>query len=97
MHLEGKPVDKFGFGKLAKKSKGLSGADLKGAVDLAVEEKLREALKKGTPTPITERDVAQALGRVRPTTKEWLATAKNHALYANEGGVYDDIRDYLGL
>ena len=34
-------------------------------------------------------------GVVKPSTREWFASARNHALYANQGGVYDDVLKYL--
>ena len=34
-------------------------------------------------------------GVLKPTTKEWFATARNYALYSNQGGIYDDILQYL--
>jgi transitional endoplasmic reticulum ATPase len=34
---------------------------------------------------------------LKPTTKEWFATARNYALYSNQGGIYDDILQYLKL
>ena len=82
---------------MAGKSDTFSGADLKALVDLAIEQKLREAFKAGTPQPLTQRDLLAALRSIRPTTKEWFATARNYALYANQGGLYDDIRKYLKL
>ena len=39
--------------------------------------------------------VAQALKDARPSTQPWLETARNYALYANEGGSYDDLLAYL--
>jgi len=36
-----------------------------------------------------------ALKDVRPSIRSWLETAKNHALFANDGGVYDDLLEYL--
>jgi hypothetical protein len=32
---------------------------------------------------------------VRPSIRPWLETAKNYALFANDGGVYDDLLEYL--
>jgi hypothetical protein len=32
---------------------------------------------------------------VRPSIREWLETAKNHALFANDAGIYDELLDYL--
>ena len=48
-------------------------------------------------TPIVTADLLKAAKMVRPSTREWFATARNHALYANEGGLYDDILDYLKI
>jgi transitional endoplasmic reticulum ATPase len=93
----GKPLDNPDFDLLARKTDGFSGADLKGVVDLAVEKKLNEALKGGLPLPLTTRDLSSAASAMRPSTKEWFATARNYALYANQGGVYDDILKYLKL
>ena len=74
-----------------------SGADLKAVVDLTIEAKLRQAMKEGVPKPITTADLTAAAGQLKPTTKEWFATARNYALYSNQGGTYDDILKYLKL
>jgi SpoVK/Ycf46/Vps4 family AAA+-type ATPase len=95
--LRGKPAQDVDCDHLARKTDGFSGADLKAVVDLAVEAKLREAFKAGGVKPLTTRDLAAAAGTCRPTTKEWFSTARNHALYANQGGIYDDILRYLKL
>jgi SpoVK/Ycf46/Vps4 family AAA+-type ATPase len=95
--LREKPKGRIDFAKLARRAKDLSGADLKGAVDVCVEAKLREAMKKGAPTPIETADLERALDQAKPTTKEWFATARNYALYSNQGGLYDDILRYMKL
>ncbi|MCG8651321.1 MAG: AAA family ATPase [Pirellulales bacterium] len=97
IQLEGKPTDGVDLGKLATKTSDYSGADLKAIVDRAVEVKLTEAVKTGRPKPITTKDLLAAVKAVRPSTREWFSTARNHALYANEGGLYDEILDYLKL
>jgi len=97
LHLEGKPVQDVDYDHVAKKTEGFSGADLKGVIDVCVENKLREALKAGTPKPITTKDLVAAADQLKPTTKEWFSTAKNYALYSNQGGTYDDILAYLKL
>ena len=51
----------------------------------------------GLPQPITTKDLTSAAAGIRPSTKEWFATAKNYALYSNQGGIYDDILKYLKL
>jgi len=82
---------------VAKRADGFSGADLKAVVDLTVENKLREAMKKGVPEPIRTKDLLAAAAALKPTTKEWFATARNYALYSNQGGAYDDILKYLKM
>ena len=93
----GKPVYEIDYGQVSKKTENFSGADLKAVVDLAVENKLQEAIKIGIPKPLVTKDLVLAAAKVKPSTKEWFATARNYALYANEGGLYDDILKYLKL
>lgn len=95
--LRGKPQDDVDIDSLAKKTDGFSGADLKAVVDVTVETKLREAIKKGAPSPIQTKDLMTTVRGLNPTTREWFATAKNYALYSNQGGAYDDILKYLRL
>ena len=95
IQLKDKPCDKIDYSKLAKKTHDFSGADLKALIDMVVEEKLREAMKTGIPSPINTKDLLKKISSVRPSTKEWFSKAKNYALYSNDGGIYDDILDYL--
>ncbi len=95
--LKDKPVEKIDYGRIAKKTDGFSGADLKAVVDVAIENKLQEAIKKGVPTPLTAKNVLSATKNLRSSTKEWFATARNYALYSNQSGIYDDILAYLNL
>jgi transitional endoplasmic reticulum ATPase len=93
--LQGKPVKDIDHDAVAKKAENFSGADLKAVVDVAIEAKLREAMARGVPTPLTTKDLLAATRTLKPTTAEWFATARNYALYANQGGQYDDIMTYL--
>jgi AAA+ superfamily predicted ATPase len=96
--LRGKPLeDKVSLKAVAAQTAGFSGADLKAVVDTAVETRLRESMRAGKPLPVQQGDLLGAAKQVRPSTKEWFATAKNYALYSNEGGTYDDILTYLGI
>lgn len=97
LEISGKPVEEIDFGKIARKTEGFSGADLSGVVDLAVEEKLKAAMKSGKIEPLSTRDFLSAVKKARPSVSEWFSSAKNHALYANEGGLYDDILEHLGI
>lgn len=95
--LRGKPSGEIDFESVAKKADHFSGADLKAVIDLTIEDKLRAALQSGVPAPIVTKDVAAVLPKVKPSTREWFASAKNYALYSNQGGLYDDILKYLKL
>jgi AAA+ superfamily predicted ATPase len=97
IQLTGKPVEAIDHEHLAKKTEAFSGADLKAVVDTAIEEKLRAAIRLGRPEPLTTRDLVAAAASIKPSTKEWFATARNYALYSNQGGAYDDILKYLKM
>ena len=95
--LKDKPQEDVDHDALAKKSEGFSGADLKGIVELAIEKKLQQAIKEGVPKPLTTKDLLVATTALKPSTREWFATARNYALYSNQGGAYDDILKFLKL
>lgn len=97
LQCKGKPVSEIDYDHAAKKCDHFSGADLKAVVDIAVERKLQEAMKTGTPAPLTTKDLTGAAASQKPTTKEWFATARNYALYSNQGGIYDDILQHLKM
>jgi transitional endoplasmic reticulum ATPase len=95
--LKGKPLESIDYEYLAKKTDKYSGADLKAIVDYAVEQKIEQAMRDGQPKPVTTKDLEAAMKEVKPSTIEWFATARNYALYSNQGGAYDDILKYLKL
>ncbi|HEV2694852.1 MAG TPA: AAA family ATPase [Verrucomicrobiae bacterium] len=97
LQCKGKPMEEVDFDHLGKKTDNFSGADLKAVVDVAIERKLQDALKTGIPKPLTTKDLAAAASTLKPTTKEWFATARNYALYSNQGGIYDDILQHLKM
>ncbi len=97
LHCRGKPTEAIDFDHLGQKTEGFSGADLKAVVDLAIEGKLREAMRTGVPQPLTSKDMLAAAKTLKPTTREWFSTARNYALYSNQGGAYDDVLKYLKL
>ena len=95
--VRGKPCEEIDFEYLAKKADGFSGADLKAVVDVAVEAKLKDAMKSGLPKPLGSKDLAAAIKAVKPSTKDWFSTARNYALYSNQSGLYDDVLKHLGM
>jgi transitional endoplasmic reticulum ATPase len=95
--LAQKPTENLDLNELARKTEGFSGADLKALIDIAIEGKLQEAIRTGIPGPISHKDLLQALKQARPTTREWFNTARNYVLYANQGGLYDEVKAWLKL
>ncbi len=95
--LRDKPLGGIDYMKIARLTKKFSGADLKSLVAQTVENKLQEALKKGTPSPIHTKDLLKTVKTIKPSTDPWFSSAKNYALYANEGGVYDEILNYMNI
>lgn len=97
IHAKGKPLVDFDPLDLAKRTDGFSGADLRAVFDQATEAALAEAMKKGSVVPLSGKMLAKAAKEVKPSTRKWFESAKNHALYANQSGFYDDILVHLGL
>ena len=93
----GKPIASLDSGKVAAKTKDFSGADLKAVFDIAIERSLARAIKEERVVPISTADLIDSAKTVRPSTRAWFESAKNYALYANQGGFYDDILEYLGI
>lgn len=96
-HLKGKPQQDIDEHAVAAKCADFSGADLRAVVDATIEGKLRDAMKTGRPEPIVTKDLIKAASGIKPSTKEWFATARNYALYSNQGGQYDEIIKYLKM
>jgi len=94
--LADRPIDDgIPYEQLAKKTRGFSGADLAGLVETATDYAIEASLDAGSEVPIRGADLIASLDEVKPTTLEWLTTARNHARYANEGGQYDEVLAFL--
>ena len=94
-HLRGRPVGDLDVRWIAARTTDLSGADLAHLCESAAEIALEASATSAVARPITLGDFQQALKDVRPTTRAWFETARNYALFANEGGVYDDLLAYM--
>lgn len=80
---------------LATATPGFSGADLLNLVETAIDIAIQECLRGDGGEMLEMRHLMAALEEVFPTTLEWLATARNYAKYANEGGTYREVLDFL--
>ena len=95
IHLHDRPTSGLDLGWLAGCTDGYSGADLAPLCETAAENVLAEALETGDPRPLRRSDFKRALKEMRRSTDAWFQSARNYALYANEGGVFDDLLAYL--
>src|SRR5439155_20666818 len=94
-HLRGRPIERIDLGKVVAATDDFSGADLAHVCETAAEYAMHDAIQTGRVRMTGQRDVERALTEVRPSAGSWFATARNVALFANEGGVYDDLAAYL--
>ena len=95
LHLSDRPADNVDIARLAKQTPLFSGADLRALVERAVDLVIDEALERGEERPVRTGDLEQALKDMRPTTLEWIATARNYVEFANQGGRYDEVAAFL--
>ena len=80
---------------IAGRTGGFSGADLQNLVETAADAAIADSIAAEREVPISEAHLRLALTEVKATTAEWLTTARNYARYANEGGQYDEVLDFL--
>jgi AAA+ superfamily predicted ATPase len=94
---KGKPISGLNAAELAKRTKDFSGADLKAVFDTAIERGLARAMQSGQIVPITQRELLEQAKALQPSTRAWFESAKNYALYSNQGGFYNDVLAFLGI
>ncbi|GHC54411.1 ATP-binding protein [Streptomyces flavofungini] len=94
-HLRDRPIENVDLGKLVKATDGLSGADLAHLCEAAAERALLDSARTGTVRLIGMKDLLAAAQQVLPSTEPWFASARNVAMYANDGGMYDDLVAHL--
>lgn len=94
-HLRERPIESVDLGKLVKATEDLSGADLAHLCDSASERALLDSARTGTIRMINMKDLLAAAKEIRPSSDAWFASARNVAMFANEGGMYDELLAYL--
>jgi len=90
-----RPLDKIDFNWIADKTAEFSGADLVHLVDSAAELALEESLAQGKARPIMLADFKKMLKEIKASTRSWFEVARNYAMFANDGGVYDELLEHL--
>lgn len=90
-----RPTEKLDIAAMAQKTEHFSGADLVHLCESAAEIAMADSMKRGTVRPIQQKDCKRALKDIRPSTRTWFETARNYALFSNDGGAYDDLLAYM--
>ena len=86
VHLRDKPVDGIDFRRIAARTDGYSGADLRLVCEAAAELAIEDSLRQGRPRPIGQDDVVAALG----------ASDAEHALVVRDGAQRRRVRERRG-
>jgi SpoVK/Ycf46/Vps4 family AAA+-type ATPase len=94
-HLKDRPVAGIDLAKLAGQTDGYSGADIAHVCETAAERALVDSVRQGEPRMIGTPDLEAAIAEVKPSLGSWFDVARNVALFANQGGTYDDLAAYL--
>ena len=94
-HLRGKPTEGLDLDAVVAATDGYSGADLALIVEEATETAMTTSLESGSIEPISTEVIEAALSTVQPSIGPWLETARNHVVYANRSGEYDELEAYL--
>jgi SpoVK/Ycf46/Vps4 family AAA+-type ATPase len=95
IYLREVPHEEPDYRKLVKATRQFSGADVRAAVERAGEMAILQEMKSGKPGGITDRMLMAAIKEMKPSTLEWLDSAKNYASYANRSGQYDDLVEFF--
>jgi SpoVK/Ycf46/Vps4 family AAA+-type ATPase len=94
-HLRDRPVAGVQLASLAARTDGFSAADIAHVCESAAELALLDSARTGQVRMIAQDDLLAAVGQVRPSLGPWFESARNVALFANDGGSYDDLAAYL--
>ena len=94
-HLKSRPVTGIDLGELARRSDGLTGADIAGVCERSTEAAMAESMRSGKIRMITMGDILGVLRGTRSSAGTWFASARNVVAYANADGEYEDLRKYM--
>ena len=94
-HLSERPVGTIDIDRIAQRTDGFSGADLRLVCESAAEHALEDSIRSGKARPIGMADVEAALTGITPSTRAWFDIARNFVMFASQSGEYDDLLAYM--
>ncbi len=95
LNLADRPMERVDLKRLAKKTRGYSGADIAFVCETATEKTLERAMQTGEMEPITGKELELAVKETRPSIAAWFETARNYAMFANASGEFNDLAEYI--
>jgi SpoVK/Ycf46/Vps4 family AAA+-type ATPase len=96
LHLRDRPLaDDLDVAPIVKSTANFSGADLGHLCEIATEAAMEASMESGELEPITTKRLEAARKELAPSTRAWFDVAYNYAMFANEGGLYDELLDYV--
>jgi SpoVK/Ycf46/Vps4 family AAA+-type ATPase len=95
LKIDGVPHESIDPVAIAAATPQYSGADIEGLVELAKEYVLEEHITAGADRPIRQQDLLRAAKSLKPSTLDWLRTARNLVKYAGADDSYAEVEDYL--
>jgi SpoVK/Ycf46/Vps4 family AAA+-type ATPase len=95
LKLKDVPCDDISFSQVVKRLPRYSGADIDGIIEMAKDSVLTDIFDSGLERNLNKMDIVEAINRFRPSTMDWLHTAKNIVKYAGGDNSYRDVEIYL--
>lgn len=95
LHLRDKPVSGIDPMAVARRTEGMSGADLAHICDTATRFAMQESMRTRQIRPVGMADLDRAAAQVRPSAGAWFDIARNVVEFSNSDGSYDDLARYL--
>lgn len=95
IYLRDLPVEKLDLAKLVQLTDRFSGADLRAMVERASEKAILQEMQTGRAGKLNQTMLIEVIREMRPSTNEWLETARSYAAYANRSGLYDDLVEFF--
>lgn len=94
-NLSNRPVENIDLADLARRSSGLSGADIAHVVSTAAERTMAVALRDGRPVMVDMSALDAALSEVKPSVGPWFETARTVVQFGNRDGSFDELATWM--
>jgi SpoVK/Ycf46/Vps4 family AAA+-type ATPase len=94
-HLRNSPCATLDLDSVARRSDGLSGADLARVCSRATEFALHESVRAGRKLPVTQTHLEMALADTPRSADAWFRVAENYVAFSDDADRYAELSRYL--